>query len=83
MGPVLYSVDTTNDWRSYLSNSFIDSLDIGNTRFYNVQECRTYGKPVNDSNFYYTVEHVGLIRKVLQENIIPETWDLIKWNIIK
>jgi hypothetical protein len=82
-GPVLFSFDTIYDWKYYYlsKNKLIDSIKIYNTTYYNVQECKCLSD--GDTNIYYTVLNIGIIRKILHQNSNPKKWDLIKWHLLK
>lgn len=59
------------------SITIIDSLRVGNFTFYNVQ------KSLIESTDIYTVKSIGTVKKVIKDSLKYETWNLIRWKIVK
>ncbi len=81
-GPVLFTYDTTFDWKTFPSkNRFIDSVKIGNSTFYRVQESKF---TLNSHyNTFYTEANIGLVKKDITIDSTVQQWNLIKWHIVK
>jgi len=81
-GPVLFTYDTTFDWKNFPStNKYIDSLKVENNTFYRVQESKFTLN--SHSNAFYTDANIGLVRKDITVDSAVQQWNLIKWHIVK
>jgi len=82
--PVLYTYYNSKsllDWHSNGSYKFYDSLKINNITYYNVQECGFLSNL--DSISFFTDLNIGFIKKILHNKTSVETWNLIRYNIVK
>lgn len=71
---------------------FMDSLVINERVFFNIIKCHIvaadYVEGCSNSGFIfdtdlYTAPHFGVIRKVVYKDQIIETWDLVRWLVLK
>jgi hypothetical protein len=85
-GVVYYSIQSQNNFE------WLDSLTVNGKVFYNVLKCsiiaNNYPEGCSNSGFiyntyFYTAPEYGIIRKVVYEDRLISTWDLIRWKIIK
>jgi hypothetical protein len=70
-GPVIYYQDTLQ------AQNYFDSLRVGNTVFYKVQEVSI------NSTLWYSAKSVGVVKKVIPGSINKGTWNLLRWKIVK
>ena len=86
-GRIIYSIENQSNFEH------IDSLMINGKLFYNIMECKVVAKDYDstmctnsgftfDTDLFF-VEDYGVIRKIIHENQVDDTWNLIRWNLIK
>ena len=85
-GRLYYSIDTLDILE------FLDSLVINESVFFNIVKCHILANPnlqgCSNSGFIfdtdlYTVPNFGIVRKVVYKDQLIETWDLIRWHLLK
>lgn len=83
-GDVLYSVEANScpDWEG--SVIYFDSLHVGNYTFYRVQESKFSSRWGGDTIFtYYTAPYVGIVKKTITTDSITNSWNIVRWKIVK
>lgn len=80
-GPLLFSVNTLQDFSHYPSdNSIIDSLIVNNKTFYKVQSS-TF--PLNGKSVtFYTTLTDGIIKMTVPADSLIHDWNLIRYKIV-
>lgn len=85
-GRLYYSTDTLYHLE------FIDSLVINERVFFNIIKCHIlrdgYMLGCTNSGFFfdtdlYTAPYFGIVRKVVYKDQMIETWDLMRWHLLK